>query len=119
MSNAKKFIGVSVGEFCRVLDSEMCHLGVKKGDVVYVAGNSMIPYPLDDDPYLHREVFVAARVDKGHVLIDEGGFTIDGKRLKSLPDKRQARLQAIFAKDFHKEAVCDDDIQEVRPEDCQ
>jgi len=103
MSNDKNFIGVSVGEFCRVLDSEMCHLGVRKGDVVYIAGSSMIAYPLDDDPYLHREVFVAAKVKEGHVLIDLGGFTIDGARLKALPKKRQERLQAVFEKDFHKQ----------------
>lgn len=102
-----KFKGVSVGEFCRVKDHEMGIYGIRKGDIVYIAGSSIIDYPVNDDPYLKREIFVAIKcTNDGHVDLDRyRPFTVDGSRLKALPKKRQEVLTKLFEDDHHKKEV--------------
>lgn len=90
---------IEVGQFCRVMDSTYAEYGVKKNDVVYVAGDSIVAVD-EKDPYALRRVFVAAWMQGDHVLVNKGGFTIDGKRLKPCSKAKQARLNTIKEADF-------------------
>lgn len=90
---------IEVGQFCRVIDSTYVEYGVKKDDVVYIAGDSVVAVS-EDDPYELRRVFVAAWMKGDHIDIEKGAFTIDGKRLKPCTKGKQARLDAIKDEDF-------------------
>lgn len=92
---------VEVGQFCRVQDSTYAEHGVKKGDIVYLAGDTYVMVS-EDDPYAYRKVFLAAWMDGDHIDIEKGCFTIDGKRLKGVTKPKQAKLDSIKAEDFDK-----------------
>jgi len=90
---------IEVGQFCRVMDSTYVEYGVKKNDVIYVAGDSIVSVD-EKDPYALRKVFVGAWMEGDHIDVNRGGFTIDGKRLKPCTKGKQERLDAIKDVDF-------------------
>lgn len=90
---------IEVGQFCRVLDSTYVEHGIKKGDVIYVAGDSVVSVD-DKDPYALRRLFIGAWMKGDSVDVDRGGFTIDGKRLKACTKSKQERLSKIRDEDF-------------------
>jgi len=92
---------VEVGMFCRVMDSTYAEHGVKKNDTIYIAGDSIVSVT-EADPYALRRLFIGAWMEKDHVDVNRGGFTIDGKRLKPCSKPKQARLDAIKDEDFGK-----------------
>jgi len=99
---------VEVGQFCRVMDSTYAEHGVKKNDVIYVAGDSIVSVD-EKDPYQLRRLFIGAWMSGDHVDVNRGGFTIDGKRLKPCSKSKQARLDAIKDEDFgEKEDAAED-----------
>lgn len=96
---------VKVGDFCTIKDSTMAEHGVKKGEVCYIAGDTIV-HVTEKDPYALRRLFIVARVDPdGHILADQGGFMCDGKRLKPVSAKRQEELDAIHKEDFDEPAA--------------
>lgn len=90
---------IEVGQFCRVMDSTYAEYGVKKNDVIYVAGDSIVSTD-EKDPYALRRLFVAAWMKGNHIDVNRGGFTIDGKRLKACSKSKQERLNAVKDGDF-------------------
>lgn len=91
---------IEVGNFAVVQDDFMKEHGINEGDTIYVAGNLTVPVD-GKDPYALRMLFVAARVDgDGHVLPNEGAFTVDGKRLVAVPEEEQERLDNQKNEDF-------------------
>lgn len=90
---------IQVGMFCRVMNSLYAEYGVKKNDVVYIAGDSIVSVS-EADPYALRRLFIAAWMNKDHVDVDKGGFTIDGKNLKPCSKGKQERLDAVKEADF-------------------
>jgi len=90
---------VEAGMFCRVLNSNYSQYGVKKEDVVYIAGDGMVAVS-EADPYAYRKIFVAALMVDEVVDAESGGFTIDGKSLKPCSKAKSARLQAIHEAAF-------------------
>lgn len=90
---------IQVGAFARVVNSSLAEYGVKKGDVVYAAGNYTLPME-EVDPYTMRMIFICAKVKDDHVMVDEKAFTIDPKNLKPVSDVLQKRLDAIKEADF-------------------
>lgn len=89
---------VQVGQFAEVLDGGLGTYGVKKGDIVYLAGDSLVR--VDEDPYHFRKIFVAAFVKGKHIDLDLNPFTIDGKRLKPVSTAKQQKLDDVRLSDF-------------------
>ncbi len=100
---------IEVGQFCRVLTSKHAEHGVKKGDVVYVAGDSIVAVS-EEDPYELRRVFVAAWMNGDHIDVDRGAFTIDGNNLKACSKPKQERLDAIKEADFGEKEEAEDNV---------
>ena len=90
---------IEVGMFAEVLDGSFGEYGVKKGDLIYVAGDA-ITQVNEKDPYALRKIFIAAFLDDGHINTKKSPFTIDGKRLKPVGAGKQAKLDAIRKGDF-------------------
>ena len=97
MTNLGKI--VEVGDFVTVQDSGFAEYGVRKNDLVYLAGDSIVSVSADD-PYALRRIFIAAKTKDGHVLSEEKAFTIDGKRLKKVSKAKQEKLKAVMQEDF-------------------
>lgn len=90
---------IEAGMFCRVLNSNYAQYGVKKDEVVYLAGDGMVAIS-EEDPYAYRKIFVAARM-KGEVVdAESGGFTIDGFSLKPCSKAKQERLNLLHEAAF-------------------
>ena len=89
---------VKAGQFVIVQDGSYGQYGVKKNDVVYLAGDTLVRY--NEDPYAFRKIFLAAFVKDGHIDVEAKPFTIDGKRLKAVSVGKQAKLDAIRNADF-------------------
>jgi hypothetical protein len=92
---------VQVGQFAEVLDGTLGTYGVKKGDIVYLAGDSLVR--VDEDPYHFRKIFLAAFLKGKHIDLDVKPFTIDGKRLKPVSTAKQTRLDEVRLADFAKQ----------------
>jgi len=57
-----------------------------------------------EDPYELRRILVCARLcPEGHIQVDRGSLTIDGLKLKPLPEAKQKKLNAIYEEDFKEE----------------
>ena len=95
----KKLKTVQAGQFCVVQTSGYAEYGVKKGDVVYLAGTTQVLVD-EANPYLFELLFIAAFMKKNHVLQDENPFLIKGTNLKGCTKPRQERLEAVFLEDF-------------------
>ena len=88
---------IEVGQFVTVQTSDFAaQYGVKKGAVLYVAGDGTIPVS-EEDPYALRRILLCAKTDKmGNLLVSEGAITIDGLKLKAVTKPKQARLTALL-----------------------
>lgn len=95
----KKLKTVQAGQFCVVQTSSYAEYGVKKGDVVYLAGTTQV-YVDEANPYLFEMLFLAAFMKNNHVEVEKKPFLIKGVNLKGCTKPRQARLEAIFLEDF-------------------
>jgi len=101
---------IEVGQFCRVMDSTYVEHGIKKDDVIYVAGDSVVSVD-EKDPYALRRLFIGAWMDGDHIDVNRGGFTIDGTRLKACTKGKQARLDAIKDGDFSEEEASEEVVE--------
>jgi hypothetical protein len=95
---------LTVGRFAEVNDSTFAEYGVKRGQVVYLAGDYTVPFK-ESNPYLLQKLFIAGWVDEdGHVVeagVDENKpFVINPKRLKHLSKPHEERLTKIYDEDF-------------------
>ncbi|PZQ78028.1 hypothetical protein [Pseudomonas phage PPAY] len=90
---------VNVGDFVEVLDSSFVEHGVKKGDFIYIAGDSIVAVS-EKDPYQLRRLFVAAFMEDGHILADRKPFLIDGKRCKPVSEAKQQKFAEKMKQDF-------------------
>lgn len=91
---------VNVGDFAEVLDGSYGIYGVKKGDIIYLAGDATIQTSPEDDPYALRKIFLAAFLEGKHIDVDKKPFTIDGKRLKPVSSAKQKKLDEVRIADF-------------------
>lgn len=101
MSGKRKVKLVEVGQFCTMNSSDFAEYGVKRGDVIYIAGDALSPVG-EEDPYLLRKLFVAAFMEDGHLLPDKKPFLVDAERLKHVTKARQAKFEAMLEEDFAK-----------------
>ena len=97
---------VSVGDFCTVESSKFAEYGVKRNDLIYVAGDMVVPVE-EKDPYELRRIFIAAKMD-GDSVVASGGFTIDGLRLKKVSQLKQDYYDSIKDAEFSIEEELED-----------
>jgi len=94
---------VEVGSFVTVNDTSYAQYGVKKNDIIYLAGDAIVSVS-EEDPYALRRIFVATHVIDGHIQATNATpFTIDGKRLTPVSKSKQEKLNAIREMDFKSE----------------
>ena len=96
---------VKSGDFCKVATSKYAEFGVKRGDVVYIAGDYWSPIE-EEDPYVYRKLFVAAQTRHGHVQGDGKEFppfTCNGLYLKNVSKKNQAWYKEVLDQDYSQE----------------
>lgn len=96
-----KVEAIRVGTFCTLTTSDFAEkYGVKKGDVLYVAGDAITSVD-EDDPYKLRRILLCALLDvDGNVLEGKGAITIDGLKLKPVSETKQNKLSDIFTNTF-------------------
>lgn len=90
---------IEVGMFCTVKCSRYVDYNIKKGDLVYVAGDTMVATD-EKDPYAYRKIFLTARTDEGHVDAQAKALTMDAVNLKPVSKAKQKELYAQLEKDF-------------------
>ena len=100
MTTEDLFRMVEVNDFC-TLNRAYEEENLAEGDVVYLCGEGYAP-ETEDDPYLHRKLYVVARMDGDHVLVDNKPLLIRGNSLEALPEERQEELRAVFMEDHTK-----------------
>jgi len=92
--------GIKTGMFVSLEAEGFEGYGINKGDRLFVAGDGLVRIS-KEDPYLFRSVMLCAKVDSdGHVLAGEGVSTIDGLKLRELPEEEAKELLAIQKMDF-------------------
>jgi len=100
--------GIQVGQYVIVRNSKLKANGILKGKVLYVAGDAIVSVS-EKDPYELRRILVGCKVDdRGFLLVDDGGFTVDAKNVKVVDDQLQAELDMIRAAQFADEVGVDE-----------
>ncbi len=100
MTGRNKF--AEVGDFVTMKDSSFAVHGVQKGDLLYVAGDTVVSVD-ESDPYQLRRLLICAYTEGEHVAVEKQPFMVDGKRLKKVSKKKQESLNEIFQTDFGEE----------------
>ena len=93
---------LEVGQFVTVKSSRYLDYGVKKGDLMYLAGDTVV-HVGDDYPYAMRKLFIAAFVKDGHVDAVSKPLTMDGINLRAVSKTKQEKLYAQLEADFAEE----------------
>lgn len=93
---AKEF---KAGEFVEIVGGSLEKDGLPEGTVVYLAGDTFIR-EREDDPYLFRRAFVAAKVVDYHIQADDKPFLITAKNLGEVDDDELAVLTEVYLADF-------------------
>lgn len=93
---AKEF---KAGEFVEIVGGSLEKDGLPEGTVVYLAGDTFIR-EREDDPYLFRRAFVAAKVVDYHIQADDKPFLITAKNLGEVDEGELAVLTEVYLADF-------------------
>lgn len=87
------------GEFVRVVGDELKENSIEDGTYLYLAGDTFIR-EREDDPYLFRRAFVAAKVVDYHIQADDKPFLITAKNLGEVEEHELAVLTEVYLADF-------------------
>jgi hypothetical protein len=90
---------VKAGDFVEVVVSTLEKDGIPQGSYLYLAGDTLIRES-EEDPYLYRKVFIAARVNDYHINAEEKPFLVRGESLIHVTDDEEIRLTTIYNEDF-------------------
>lgn len=90
---------VNPGQFVKVINDNFVEYGIEKGSYLYLAGSTFIPEK-EQDPYLYRLVFTAARVVDGHIQADEKPFLIQGSSVELAEEDKVEEFQRLYEEDF-------------------
>lgn len=91
---------VVVGDFAKINTSVLAVHGIKRNDIVYVAGDYYVQTDKDKDPYKYRKILLVGKVDGDGHIDASGCIAIDGKRMEPVSGVVQARLNAVKEADF-------------------
>lgn len=92
-------IEFKTGDFAQVEGDELEENGIPHGSFLYLAGDTFIR-ETEDDPYLFRRAFIAARVIDYHINVDEKPFLITAKNLIDVSVDDRGYLTATYEADF-------------------
>jgi hypothetical protein len=95
-------IEFKTGDFAQVEGDELPENGIPHGSFLYLAGDTFIRES-EDDPYLFRRAFVAARVVDYHIQAEEKPFLITAKNLVDVTLDDRGYLTATYEADFKEE----------------
>jgi hypothetical protein len=95
-------IEFKTGDFAQVEGDELAENGIPHGSFLYLAGDTFIRES-EDDPYLFRRAFVAARVVDYHIQAEEKPFLITAKNLVDVTLDDRGYLTATYEADFKEE----------------
>lgn len=87
------------GEFAEIVGQALEKDGLPEGTAVYLAGDTFIRES-EEDPYLFRRAFVAAKVVDYHIQAEEKPFLITAKSLGELDEHELAVLNEVYLADF-------------------
>jgi hypothetical protein len=87
------------GDFAQVEGNDLAEHGIPEGSFLYLAGDTFIR-ETEDDPYLFRRAFVAARVIDYRIQADEKPFLITAKNLIDVSEEDYGVLLATYEADF-------------------
>lgn len=90
------------GDFAQVEGTDLEANGIPDGSILYLAGDTFIRES-EDDPYLFRRAFVAARVVDFHIQAEEKPFLITAKNLVDVSQDDSSVLLATYEADFGEE----------------
>lgn len=90
------------GDFAQVEGTDLEENGIPEGSFLYLAGDTFIR-ETEDDPYLFRKAFVAARVVDFRIQVDEKPFLITAKNLIDVSEEDYGVLRATYEADFGEE----------------
>lgn len=90
------------GDFAQVEGTDLEENGIPDGSFLYLAGDTFIR-ETEDDPYLFRKAFVAARVIDYHIQVEEKPFLITAKNLIDVSEEDGTLLVATYEADFSQE----------------
>jgi hypothetical protein len=88
-----------VGDFVRCNTSKYIEYGVKKKDVMYLAGDMMVLVK-EEDPYGYRKLFIGAKVEDGRVNTTDKGLSVDASNFTKLSDVAIKKLKAQLEADY-------------------
>ncbi|MNV26225.1 hypothetical protein D3C71_1173420 [compost metagenome] len=92
-------IEFKTGDFVQVQGDSLEGNGIPAGSFLYLAGDTFIRES-EDDPYLFRRAFVAARVVDLHIQANEKPFLITAKNLVDVSENDLGALVATYEQDF-------------------
>ncbi|QHJ80637.1 MAG: hypothetical protein [Bacteriophage sp.] len=95
---------VKTGEFVEVVVDTLEKDGIPQGSYLYLAGETLVRES-EQDPYLYRKVFVAARVKDYHIDAEEKPFLVRGESLVPVTQAEYERLDTVYREDFGGEDV--------------
>lgn len=90
---------VKTGEFVEVVVDTLEKDGIPQGGYLYLAGETLVRES-EEDLYLYRKVFIAARVKDYHIDAEEKPFLVRGESLTHVSDAEELRLTTVYNEDF-------------------
>ncbi|SPF82114.1 hypothetical protein [Pseudomonas phage GP100] len=113
------------GQFALIEGEGLAKDGLPGGTIVYLAGETLLRES-EDDPYLLRRAFLAAKVVDYHIQVEDKPFLITNKNLAPVEDFELAALEEVYHSDFApKEEVDEEDFlsgvtcNPDAPEECE
>lgn len=92
-------IEFKTGDFAQVSGDDLAEHGIPEGSFLYLAGDTFLR-ETEEDPYLFRRAFIAARVIDYHIQADEKPFLITAKNLTDVSAEDFDRLAYNYQYDF-------------------
>jgi hypothetical protein len=92
-------IEFKTGDFAQVSGDDLAEHGIPEGSFLYLAGDTFLR-ETEEDPYLFRRAFIAARVIETHIQADEKPFLITAKNLVDVDEEDLKVLVAAYESDF-------------------
>lgn len=94
-----QLIEFKAGQFAVLEGEGLAKDGLPGGTIVYLAGDTFLRES-EDDPYLFRRAFLAAKVVEYHIQVQDKPFLITAKHLARVEDFELAALTEAYEADF-------------------
>lgn len=90
---------IKAGDFALVISDKLAEHGIEKLSYVYLAGDTLLPES-EEDPYLYRKYFIAARVVDHSIQANEKPFLVNAVDLEKVKGLDLAKLTSQYELDF-------------------